>query len=73
MAKIFITSASGKSGTTLLSWLLCQHSNIQQKKIEEEMLLARMFNLDYVVDFDLHMENFKGDAIYKSKIGRAHV
>lgn len=65
--KVFITSASGKSGTTILSWLLCQHSFLKQEKIQEEMLLARIFNLDAVLDFDLHMTDFQGDAIYKSK------
>jgi hypothetical protein len=67
MQRVFITSPTTKSGTTLLCWLIGQHSNIKQETIEEEILFSRIFDIQYAAEYDKHRISHGIQPVYKTE------
>lgn len=74
MQRVFITAPSAKAGSTLLAWLLAQHSYIKQPSIPEEDVLGHMLNiLDWAPTHDKTMVNNGLQPIYANQRNIAHI
>lgn len=74
MQRVFITAPSAKAGSTLLAWLLAQHSYIKQPLIPEEDVIGHMLNiLDWTPRHDRTMLNNGLQPIYANQRNIAHI
>lgn len=74
MQRIFITAPSAKAGSTLLAWLLSQHSYVKQPAIPEEEVLGQMLNiLDWAPQYDLTIIKNGLQPIYANERNIQHI
>lgn len=55
MKRIFVTTASARSGSTILSWLISQHSFLKSNPIYEHYFISK--SLNQIIDTDIEKCN----------------